>query len=252
MPSADWNLLNRAFRFKENVPLKTFIQEMTSRAEESFTLAEILETIKNYISAGRLFDENNPSIIICSDILETVFNKKALHVLQVKSIVLSQLIPEPIPAASGHHVEKTATTTTTTTTTSVTPTDTMDGSNYELKTPLRRVFQTMDEFDQRKTVFTYSEITKLLSNYIIKNQNRLFDLRNIKVAIVEDDLLGAAFQVRAFHRSQVHTLLRKQLKPHPNPAHPTWTTITSDSSEDFIGTMRFTYLNIQDVEEEDD
>jgi len=37
----------------------------------------------------------------------------------------------------------------------------------------------------------------------MNNKDILFDLRNIRVALVENDLLGAAFGVRAFARCQV-------------------------------------------------
>jgi hypothetical protein len=37
----------------------------------------------------------------------------------------------------------------------------------------------------------------------LSNKSRFFDDRNIKVAIVASDDLGLAFNVSAFHRSQV-------------------------------------------------
>jgi hypothetical protein len=47
------------------------------------------------------------------------------------------------------------------------------------------------------------QVAMLLSKYIMCHKDRFFDLRNIKVALVENDLLGTAFKVRAFHRTQV-------------------------------------------------
>ncbi len=35
------------------------------------------------------------------------------------------------------------------------------------------------------------------------NKDRFFDLRNIRIALVENDPLGEAFGVKAFARSQV-------------------------------------------------
>ena len=43
----------------------------------------------------------------------------------------------------------------------------------------------------------------MLSKYIMSNKDRLFDLRNIKVANVKNDLLGKAFQLDYLHRSQI-------------------------------------------------
>ena len=120
----------------------------------------------------------------------------------------------------------------------------------------------MEQFDQAKMIFTYQEITDRLSTYILKHKDRLFDKRNISVALVENDPLGIALQVRAFHRSQIHTLLQPQLIPvhprlipvHPmNPTHPTTTTITSDDIDNLaIGTIKLQGMNLQNTEKEDD
>jgi hypothetical protein len=47
----------------------------------------------------------------------------------------------------------------------------------------------------------------------LDNKDRFFDNRNIKIAHVETDPLGIAFNVKVFHRTQVTTLLRNQLIP---------------------------------------
>ena len=62
-----------------------------------------------------------------------------------------------------------------------------------------------------KEIFTFDELTRALSHYILDNRMRFFDDRNIKVALVDGDPLGVAFRVRAFHRTQVTSLLRSQL-----------------------------------------
>ena len=50
-----------------------------------------------------------------------------------------------------------------------------------------------------------------MSKYIIANQDRLFDHRNVRVALVEGDPLGHALGgLRAFHRSQLENLVKKQ------------------------------------------
>lgn len=252
-------LLDTVFGFKENAPLKGFMQETTQRTDEYFTLEEILENIKRVIATERLFDENNPSIIMCSKVLETVFDQKALHVRQVKSIVLNQLIPRD--SQQNQKIKRPASSTTAHLTTG-TERLTVDTPSYELKLPLLRVFQTMEQFDQAKMIFTYQEITDRLSTYILKHKDRLFDKRNISVALVENDPLGIALQVRAFHRSQIHTLLQPQLIPvhprlipvHPmNPTHPTTTTITSDDIDNLaIGTIKLQGMNLQNTEKEDD
>ena len=59
--------------------------------------------------------------------------------------------------------------------------------------------------------FSYKEIAQQLSKYIIAKRYEFFDRRNIRVALVKDDVLGRAFGVSAFHRSQVQTLIWSQL-----------------------------------------
>lgn len=46
------------------------------------------------------------------------------------------------------------------------------------------------------------QIMSTFSNYILANKNKLFDARNLKVAIVQNDQLGKAFGVQAFARCQ--------------------------------------------------
>ncbi len=65
-----------------------------------------------------------------------------------------------------------------------------------------------------KEVFTYGEIIGLLSAYILRKKSHLIDGRNIPVVMCEDDQLGKAFDVKAFHRGQVIRLLRTQLIPY--------------------------------------
>ena len=90
-------------------------------------------------------------------------------------------------------------------------------TKYRLKTLFLAVAHSVEGADTRKAIFTYEEVTKMLSKYILSKKDTLFDHRNIKLAIVEDDPLGHAFGVKAFHRCQVNTLLRSQLIPvHPD------------------------------------
>jgi hypothetical protein len=56
---------------------------------------------------------------------------------------------------------------------------------------------------RRQTAFTYAELTRHLSSYILKNAATFFDKRNIRVCLCKGDALSTAFQVDAFHRTQV-------------------------------------------------
>ena len=84
---------------------------------------------------------------------------------------------------------------------------------FYVKPHFLRVLRKVAVVDKSQILFTYKEVTSYLSQYILDNKDRFFDDRNIKIAHVEQDILGIAFNVKAFHRTQVTTLLRNQLIP---------------------------------------
>ena len=57
-----------------------------------YRLVDILNSLKKIIREENLFDQTNPSIILCSPELEGAINQKALHVTEVRDHVLVQLI----------------------------------------------------------------------------------------------------------------------------------------------------------------
>ena len=51
--------------------------------------------MKNIIKGEGMFDHANPSVIICSPELERALNMKALHVTEIRDLVLSQITKVP-------------------------------------------------------------------------------------------------------------------------------------------------------------
>ena len=226
------NLLNSSFRFKDGAPLKRFIQQATSSTEESFTLREILNTLKDVIKTEKLYDETNPSIIICSDELEAVLDRKALHVNQIRELIMDQLTPDNRPPHEPNGSEPI--------------TSPRYEPHYMLKPALRRVFESMETFNREQTVFRYGEITALLSTYILNNRHLLLDIRNVFVLKIQDDPLGEAFRVNTFHRSQTHALLKTAIIP----VHPTNPIIVSDGSHDIIANV-ILFQNLTIIDDDD-
>ena len=84
-----------------------------------------------------------------------------------------------------------------------------------------RIFKPKPEFlnvlhlapgaDQNQITFTLPEITELLTKYILSRKEDIFDRRSILIPMVQNDPLGTAFGVKAFHRDQVMALLLKQV-----------------------------------------
>ena len=73
---------------------------------------------------------------------------------------------------------------------------------FKVQPKFLEVLRRVEGCNPFQTVFTYEEIVEHFSNYILFNGGKIFDPRNLKVALVENDPLGLAFQVSAFHRCQ--------------------------------------------------
>jgi hypothetical protein len=76
---------------------------------------------------------------------------------------------------------------------------------------LLKVMYKLEGVDKNQKVFTYREVLDIVKKYIIINQDRFFDYRHIEVALVEKDIIGKAFGVKAFGRSQMPALIQTHL-----------------------------------------
>ena len=83
---------------------------------------------------------------------------------------------------------------------------------FKPKPSFLKVLRSVPGTDQTQTKFTFSEITDLTSKYILLRKDHIFDIRSIRIAIVQNDPLGVAFGVKAFHRNQIMALMLKQLE----------------------------------------
>lgn len=90
-------------------------------------------------------------------------------------------------------------------------------SEFKVRTAFRFVLSLVEGVRPDQMVFTYEELVNYLTKYIITNKDRLIDERNISIALVDKDPLGAAFAVRTFHRNQLLGLLQRQLITYRDP-----------------------------------
>lgn len=235
------NLLNALFRFKPQSKLKSYLTSKTGVGKTYYTLGEVLTILKNIIRGEGQFDENNPSIILCSSELEEALNMRALHVTEIRDLILSHLIKVPdnmLRRTTNDHSY----------TTIINPPRIVvdeSGPPEDREQPYpqlnrMRIFRTQnplaaaniarqDRFyvkkkflDVMRTVpgvnlqqqsFTFAEITDLFSKYMLSKQDELFDDRNIRVALIQNDPLATAIGMISFHRCQVNIILRAQLIP---------------------------------------
>lgn len=224
------SLLNSLFKFKSDSKLHEYITKKINQDKTIFTLAEVLTYLKDIIRGEQLFDRQNPSIIICCNELEEALNMKALHVTEIRDLVLSQLTKVQDHTILGKFANPVTNSAIRNDQTQVpevssvqVPQRLLQSANistqvfidkkalFTLKPKFLTVVRSLPSTDPEQTVFTYEEVTLLLSTYILTHKEKFFDARNIKLAIVAGDPLGDAFGVQAFHRCQVNNLLKSQL-----------------------------------------
>ena len=216
-------LLNTIFEFNMNSMLKEFLINKTGVDKTFYSLGEVLTILKNTIREEGMFDPSNPAVILCNPDLERALNMKALHVTEVRDLVLSQM-KGSLPQQPSPRITRIAN--------NPTAVHADESARFTLKPRFLKVLGSAPGADPNKQIFSYEDVTILLSKYILSRKNTMFDPRNIKLALIADDPLGDAFGVKAFHRCQVNNLLKRQLIPFdPNcPSNPP--IVTSSSGPD--------------------
>ncbi|XP_059078983.1 E3 ubiquitin-protein ligase Mdm2-like, partial [Tigriopus californicus] len=241
---------NHGFRrFIPNSPLRKYLAEKSPELDLSskscLSLTQVLKSLKIIISRDKLFDEHNTFIILCDDCLEKALGMKALHLNQIREVVVRQLPlisdqgnliapassnPNVSGLISGPRASEGAETTLSGSDNNPIVIPRPHGANIDQGPPAmelipaNRLFRVKPKFLEvlrqvkgvplGQEIFSYSEVTRFLSQYIIQKKAQFFDVRNIKVAIVKGDTLGEAFGVKAFHRNQVTPYLRTQIIPY--------------------------------------
>jgi len=262
------NLLNTLFKFNPLSKLKRFLVNKTGVEKTYYSLAEILTILKNIIRGEGMFDHANPSVIICSTDLERALNMKALHVTEIRDLVLSQITkvpdqslrekftqqipncgrttinvsrtnlnleaprdsqPQPQPQPQPPRIIRTANIST--------AIYTDKNAKFTLKPKFLKVVQLVPGTDLKQTIFSYEEVTLLLSKYILSRKDDIFDPRNIKLALVANDPIGDAFGVKAFHRCQVNNLLRSQLIPVNPDCPPDLAVVTQNNGSPGVNVL---------------
>ena len=195
-----------------------------------FYIETVLMWIRTVIASESLCAENNAAMVLCDPDLEQALQVRALHLNEIRNKVLDQLVletdenvnvPFPTPPPPplhprilprgapanrprGLHERPTI----------IPPNKPIRLSErFKLKPLFLDVLRTLDTVENDREIFMYEELSKFLSQYILNHKQTFFDLRNIKAVVCDGDPLGVAFNVRAFHRTQVMTLLRLMLIP---------------------------------------
>jgi len=236
------------YQFKEGSKLHAYLNNnlgMYWDPEETvFEIKTAVYTLKNNIVLKNLFDFSNPMIIECDSSLEHALDMPSFHIAELFEILISHLevagnkelpidklhedffhnhsvlfcrqpcwssslgfcIPDWCEDARASALQARH---------NLLQSPLSSEESYIVSPALLKVFQSISDANISKdqTIFTYREANHLLSQYIMENKDRLFDLRNVRVANIEHDLLGAAFRVRTMARCQITSLFQTQLTP---------------------------------------
>ena len=218
--------LEDLYRFRDTSTLKNYIIHKRPTWNIIFLLKDLLLLVRDIIRDEGLFDNNNPAIIMCDTALEQALNMKALHVTQIRAIIVSNLLHvehravlprmEPIPPETFD----TPTTSTAVQLSTCSRKNKTNGSNtsrigqlYVIKQRFYHLLATVPDFDRRITYFTYDQITTVFAKYMLRRLPDFLDRRNILTAIIKDDELRNVFGVNAFHRNQVNYYINQHITP---------------------------------------
>jgi len=180
----------------------------------------ILAVVEIFFYRG-LYDFRNPMVLVCDSDLEKIFDVSSFHRSQ-----LTQRIKKHLKEKSGSEspvsyvkffdemqqvmrfysqMDQAKTV--------VVQHQTFDIEGSYLVNPrFLKVLRSVKKLNKNQNVLSYRDICSATSEYILSNKHELFDLRNIQIAKVKGNLLGAAFRVDYFCRSQVTSFIRGQLK----------------------------------------
>ena len=219
-------LLHTMFEFKPASKLNNFLISKTGVNKSYYSLIDILLILRDVIKRESLFDPGNVSVIFCSGELEDTLNVRAFHLSQLRALILAHvtklqsvtLDDDPTPTRIIRHASLSMCS------------RTNKDARFTLKPAFLKVIQSVQGTNLGKTVFTYSEIRTLLSMYIVSRKDQLFDQRNIELALVDKDLLGEAFKLAGFHKSQLPKLIQGQLIPVDSDSHRDVTVVTRSCS----------------------
>lgn len=215
--------------FKPNSSLQLFINKKINFVAKRFTLFNLLTTIKNIIRDEKLFDPNNPSIILCSTDLENVLQKKALHVRDLRNIVLKQLVPKPklVVSFSFKQLLNRQTQLNSDVIVQFKFQTHKSANHFTLKKPLRKyigipqnhekftitpafysILTTLPNFKHYDKKFTFKQIVHLFEKYV--EQKNIY---SSGIIYLDSDPLGQVFNVVAIHVSQINLFVLKHVVP---------------------------------------
>lgn len=208
---------NHNFIIRANSPLFTFIHARFPNVKEKsiLTMNQVLSFLKDIISKEMLFDQRNPTMIICEKGLDQLFHAQAFHTSDIKNVIFNHVLRLPdsyqeSKFKTGHQ------------TLLAFPYRTIeppiiipdDGKLFAIDQKLWTLFNTVltkDQFETTKTVYRLKEIVDYCYAYIKHRGTSIVDPNNRNIIVLKNDPLGEIFQVDYMHIKQCCTLLQPYL-----------------------------------------
>jgi hypothetical protein len=179
-----------------------------------------------------LFDPENPFVIICDLELENALQVRALHALQVRDYVLTQMTPTDVSLSEEERK--------TVPTTLLIHLTAKDGKTFPIpmwaspharavvfKANARDDYNTNGLFEIehtlceilltapgnfRKRYYTYREVIGMVARYISHNKESILEPRNSDVGILDNSTLQIVTGTRTIARSQLHYFMQNFLR----------------------------------------
>ena len=211
-------------QFINNSTLHTYlalkVPYIVSLAERLITMFDIIYALFMIVSHECLFDSNNPTIIICDKDMEMVFGVHAMHMDQLRDYIVKHvdffgLVTFKLYSHSQPEVISRLPIWAKGVKGTMPFTDIYKGCKPSrnayciLKPAFLDFLQSV--VDINKTNWSYNEVCNTLTQYIKNNIDMIVDDRNMEICSIEGTVLGRAFNVRKFSKSQFVKLCHDQI-----------------------------------------
>ena len=219
-------------KFRKYSPLKAYLSEkypkQVNTSRQLYTLYEILELIEKIVDNEKLYDENNPGMIIgnmdfagglntglilTSDVHKFVI--KQLHLTKTSKEYLEKDEPNTKPHSEGHawaHLPRWASDEATMVKAIKATTITTDDYRlWDVKPKLREFIQAQENYKHRDGLFRFEDIIRTTLKTIREKKYTKFDDYNHTTVMITGDLLKDALGVTTFDQTQLISLLQYQL-----------------------------------------
>lgn len=215
--------------------IKTFIEHSTLQeylthkpgpinwSKRHWDLVDIMNVLEECIQNEKMYDKNNPIIVILSPELEDILNVKFCSIYDLPDYLERHFVQRHFGKIKWNHAETkqkmprwARRDAKALVKINSVPRDFDTTASYKLSPKLKKALQKKIKpvLDPKRNVFEYKEITEALSIYLRDMENNiLVDYRSIRVANITKDPLKKAFSCNFFSRDQVSDLLRSQLIP---------------------------------------